>query len=97
MLNKKSTSSNTSSESNSESNSESSSDSDTYDNTKGEEYAGQILKNKYIIIDKIGVGTFSAVWLSLNIDDLKLYAIKIQHVDDSSSSCSCCTRKKKHK
>jgi len=58
------------------------SDSSTYDKTKGEEFAGAILKNKYIVIDKIGVGTFSAVWLALNIDNLKLYAIKIQHTDD---------------
>ena len=59
-----------------------SSDSSYYDKTKGEEFAEQILKNKYIIIDKIGVGTFSAVWLSYCITDNQLYAIKIQHIED---------------
>jgi len=73
------TSSNSSS---SGSNSDTGSDSSTYDKTKGEEFAGEILKNKYVCIDKIGVGTFSAVWLALNVDDLNLYAIKISHIDD---------------
>jgi serine/threonine-protein kinase SRPK3 len=62
-----------------------SSDSDessVYDKTKGEEFFGETLKNKYILIDKIGVGTFSAVWLALNIIDNNLYAIKIQHIED---------------
>ena len=77
-----SSSSGSNSSSSSSSGSGTSSDSSTYDKTLGEEYAGEILKHKYVLIDKIGVGTFSAVWLALNIDDLKLYAIKIQHVDD---------------
>lgn len=59
-----------------------SSGSSYYDKTKGEEFAGKVLKNKYIIIDKIGVGTFSAVWLSYCITDNELYAIKIQHIED---------------
>lgn len=60
----------------------SSSDSSYYDKTKGEEYSNYILKNKYIIIDKIGVGTFSSVWLALCITNNQLYAIKIQHTED---------------
>jgi serine/threonine-protein kinase SRPK3 len=60
----------------------SSSDSSYYDKTKGEEFSNYVLKNKYIIIDKIGVGTFSAVWLALCITDNNLYAIKIQHTED---------------
>jgi len=70
------------SSSDSESSSDTGSDSSTYDKSKGEEFAGEILKNKYILIDKIGVGTFSAVWLSLDITTLNLYAIKIQHTED---------------
>jgi len=66
----------------SQSNNSDSSGSSYYDKTKGEEFAGLVIKNKYIIIDKIGVGTFSAVWLSYCITDNELYAIKIQHIED---------------
>lgn len=58
-----------------------SSDSSCYDKTLGEEFAGEILKGTYLLIDKIGVGTYSAVWLAVCITDLKLYAIKIQHIN----------------
>jgi len=58
-----------------------SSDSSCYDKTLGEEFAGKVLKGTYLLIDKIGVGTYSAVWLAVCITDLKLYAIKVQHVD----------------
>ena len=34
------------------------------------------------MIDKIGTGTFSGVWLALNIINYDLFAIKIQHCDD---------------
>lgn len=53
-----------------------------YDREKGNEFFGMVLKNKYFLVDKIGVGTFSAVWLAVNIEDNNIYAIKIQHVDD---------------
>jgi len=49
--------------------------------TKGDEFFGMILKKKYILIDKIGMGNFSSVWLALNIIDSNLYAIKIQNLD----------------
>jgi serine/threonine-protein kinase SRPK3 len=58
------------------------SDSSYIDKSLGEEFARTILKNKYILIDKIGYGTFSGVWLAVDIDNLNLYAIKIQHIDD---------------
>lgn len=64
-----------------DSSSEYSSDS-CYDKSLGEEFYGKVLKGEYMLIDKIGSGTFSAVWLSLNILNGKLYAIKIQHLDD---------------
>ena len=83
MSNKKSySSSNSDTDTDTSTSSSAGSDSSTYDKTKGEEFAGEILKNRYILIDKIGVGTFSAVWLALNVDDLKLYAIKISHTED---------------
>lgn len=47
----------------------------------GNEYALSFLNNKYYLIDKIGMGTFSSVWLALNIIDCKLYAIKIQNIE----------------
>jgi serine/threonine-protein kinase SRPK3 len=58
-----------------------SSSSEPYDKTKGEEFAYMTLANKYVLIDKIGAGTFSAVWLAIRIQDSNLYAVKIQHHD----------------
>ena len=42
---------------------------------------GDIL-NKYNIIDEIGRGGFSIVWLGFNIVDSKYYAIKVQNSND---------------
>ena len=58
----------------------------SYDKTLGEEFVLSFLNDKYILIDKIGVGSCSAVWLALNIKDTQLYAIKILHVDEYDSS-----------
>ena len=52
---------------------------------KGEEFRGKILigqKGKYLLIDKIGHGAFSSVWLCFNTSDKKYYAIKIQNPED---------------
>lgn len=38
-----------------------------------------ILKNKYIILKKIGTGGFASVWLTYDMLDLKYYAIKISN------------------
>ena len=46
---------------------------------------GEILNNKYILIESIGNGSFATVWLSLNIQNNKYYAIKIQNVEDFES------------
>lgn len=43
---------------------------------------GELLNNKYIIIYKLGSGTFATVWLSYNIKNDNFYAIKIQNVED---------------
>eukprot|EP00347_Sterkiella_histriomuscorum_P011240 403373209 len=40
-------------------------------------HIGEILDGKYIILKKLGWGHFSTVWLSFNIADKKLYALKI--------------------
>lgn len=37
----------------------------------------EVLDNKYIILKKLGFGYFSTVWLSYNIKDKNLYALKI--------------------
>ena len=42
---------------------------------------GEILNNKYLLITPIGSGTFSTVWLSLNLKTNQYYAMKIQNVD----------------
>lgn len=55
--------------------------SEPYDKSLGEEFKQKILRSQYVLIDKIGVGTFSAVWLAINIKDYNLYAIKIQHTE----------------
>jgi serine/threonine protein kinase len=39
-------------------------------------YSSEILDSKYIILKKLGWGHFSTVWLSFNIQDKKLYALK---------------------
>ena len=77
-----------SSDSSGSSDSSDSSDSDSsecIDKTKGDHNLGLILNGKYILIEKIGYGTFSAVWLAYMIDDRSgknFYAIKMQHPED---------------
>lgn len=46
---------------------------------------GIFLNNKYVLIYKIGAGSFSSVWLSVNVFDSKYYAIKIQNTEDYDS------------
>ena len=43
---------------------------------------GDFVNKKYIIINKIGGGAFSSVWLSYNITDSQFYVLKIQFSDD---------------
>jgi serine/threonine-protein kinase SRPK3 len=55
------------------------------DKTKGNNNLGIILNGKYILIEKIGYGTFSTVWLAYKFDDntnKHFYAIKVQHPED---------------
>lgn len=37
----------------------------------------ELLDSKYMILKKLGWGHFSTVWLSFNLQDKKLYALKI--------------------
>jgi serine/threonine protein kinase len=37
----------------------------------------EILDSRYIVLKKLGWGHFSTVWLAFNIQDKKLYALKI--------------------
>lgn len=59
--------------------------SDYIDKTKGDDNLGLILNGKYVLIEKIGYGTFSGVWLAYKMDDSTgkhFYAIKVQHPED---------------
>ena len=63
----------------------SSDSSEHIDKTKGNENLGVLLNGKYILINKIGYGTFSCVWLAYKLNEQsnnKFCAIKIQHIDD---------------
>jgi serine/threonine-protein kinase SRPK3 len=40
-------------------------------------HLGEKLDSKYIVLKKLGWGHFSTVWLSFNIEDRKLYALKV--------------------
>jgi len=45
-------------------------------------FLGEVLDNKYLLIYKIGSGACASVWLSMNINTKKYYAIKIQNPED---------------
>merc|ERR1711918_85211 len=53
-----------------------------YCGNNGEEFRKSILNNKYLLIDKIGYGSYSSVWLAFCIFDKIYYAIKIQNNED---------------
>ena len=68
------------------------SDTSSYDSDSDSEveldFSGKVLNNRYIIIHKIGDGTFATVWLAydssmIGTNDKKYYAIKIQRADES--------------
>ena len=59
--------------------------SDSSDNdysTNGDELIGDVLNNQYILLHKIGFGSFSSVWLTYDIVHDAFFAIKIQTPDD---------------
>ena len=40
-------------------------------------HVGEILIERYVIIQKLGWGHFSTVWLAFSLADKKLYALKV--------------------
>lgn len=62
--------------------SDSESSDDEYYGDNGEEFRSSILNNKYTLIEKIGFGSYSSVWLSYCISDNNYYAVKIQNSED---------------
>ncbi len=57
-------------------------ESSSYEECDIEDLKGNTLNNKYLLINKIGSGAFSTVWLCLNIKTRKYYAMKIQDMDE---------------
>lgn len=60
----------------------------TYSSSSSEDntFKGLILNNKYLILYKLGEGSFASVWLALNVASKKYYAIKMQHYEDYESA-----------
>ena len=81
--------SNNDSKSNSESDSDTESETMSIDEndlfnsrTNGNEFYGEVLKNRYLILKKLGYGSFSSVWMAYDIDSNNLVAIKIINPSD---------------
>ena len=61
---------------------------DYIDKNKGLENFGDVINGKYVLIKKLGYGTFSIVWLAYLLDtsikdyERKFYAIKVFHPED---------------
>lgn len=64
-----------------ESNISLSSDEENYKDN-GNKFYGDVLKQRYMLIKKIGYGSFSSVWLSYDFLTKRYYAIKIQNSED---------------
>ena len=69
-------------ESSTNSSSEVSDSSDIDYSKNGDEFIGDVINNQYMLLHKIGWGSFSSVWLTYDILDDKFYALKIQTPDD---------------
>ena len=55
---------------------------DEYYGDNGEQFRGNIIQNRYALIEKIGYGSYSSVWLVFNIQNNNFYAMKIQNSED---------------
>lgn len=55
---------------------------DEYYGDNGEQFRGSIIQNRYALIEKIGYGSYSSVWLVFNIQNNTYYAMKIQNSED---------------
>lgn len=71
-----------STENQSESGSENSDSSNIDYSKNGDEFHGDVINNQYILLHKIGYGSFSSVWLAYDISDDRFYALKIQTPGD---------------
>jgi serine/threonine-protein kinase SRPK3 len=50
------------------------------------DWTGQILHKKYILIKKLGSGSFASVWMALNKTNKTIVAIKIHNTEDSKAA-----------
>jgi serine/threonine-protein kinase SRPK3 len=50
--------------------------------TNGCEFLGEVIKNRYLILKKLGYGSFSSVWMAYDVELNKLVAIKIINPQD---------------
>jgi serine/threonine-protein kinase SRPK3 len=50
--------------------------------TNGHEFFGEVLKNRYLILKKLGYGSFSSVWMAYDVENKSLVAIKIINPQD---------------
>ena len=59
-----------------------SSENEVYHGYNGDQFYGEVLKNRYMLIDKLGYGAFSSVWLCYDLNYNNLKACKIQNSGD---------------
>lgn len=69
--------------------SDSEASSHVYDEEKGDFNHGDIINNTYVLIRKLGAGTYSTVWIGYKLHDnsgKKYYAIKVHHIGANSQA-----------
>jgi len=59
---------------------------DNTSSSEENEFIGNILNNKYVLLYQLGQGAFAKVFLTLNISDKKYYAIKVQDDEEIDSA-----------
>lgn len=50
--------------------------------TDGDEFSGEVLKNRYLLLKKLGYGAFSSVWMAYDVENNDLVAVKIINPQD---------------
>lgn len=61
-------------------------DSDNESNTSNEtddDWTGHIINDKYLVLNKLGKGSYCSVWNIYDIDTKNIYALKIYNIDDT--------------
>ena len=56
--------------------------SDEFSTDSENNFIGDLIAKKYLILNKLGAGAFATVWLTYNLNNDKFYAIKIQNAED---------------